>query len=577
MPRLSLWKSVLVSTTLGLVGACSSNKETFDSTPSGFEQDAAVEADSECAGVVCSRDLHSVQNSCGDVIQRCSETSACANGNCVSACDGAAASQGSIGCDFWAVPPDTIPGGDSSCYTAFVANTWTLPVKVTAEYGSSALDISKSVYKAVKAADGSLSYELLEDGIPPGEVGIVFLSEGPPQASSNSWIACPAGVNVAFHGKPVAEHRTSLYEAFHLKTDLPVSAYSMFPYGGAQSYLPTATLLYPTPSWDTNYVLVDGWSSEWSFVQIVAQEDNTEVRIRPVIDIPDTTTIAGTPKGFVGTWKLDRGQVLEFNLRESLGGSPVETTHPVALFGGTPCPDIPEPLGACDTLHQQIPAVRQWASRYSAVPYESRRRVTLPAPPETVNWRIAGARDGTVLRYDPAPPSGAPTKIGAGQIVSFTSDAPFTVQSQGSDYPFYLAVYMSGAQLYASDGDPDFVNVIPDEQFLDHYVFFVDYTYEDSNLTLVRRKDHAGFHDVNLDCLGTVTGWQPLGDGSTEYAWVDLTRDEQPVGNCSWGRHEATSDGPFGLYVWGQDFCASYGYPAGAGSRPTTTYTVPVR
>ncbi len=29
------------------------------------------------------------------------------------------------------------PGGDSSCYTAFVANTWTLPVRVTAESGCS--------------------------------------------------------------------------------------------------------------------------------------------------------------------------------------------------------------------------------------------------------------------------------------------------------------------------------------------------------------------------------------------------------------------------------------------------------
>jgi len=136
---------------------------------------------------------------------------------------------------------------------------------------------------------------------------------------------------------------------------------------------------------------------------------------------------------------------------------------------------------------------------------------------------------------------------------------------------------MTGGEKYSTDGDPDFVTVVPDDQFLDDYVFFVDHTYKTSTLTFVRKKDKSGFHDVKLDCAGTVSGWKPLGgDGTIEYAWVDINRDGKPSGACSAGRHEASSEGSFGLYVWGIDYTVSYGFPAGAGSRPTSPFTVEV-
>jgi hypothetical protein len=155
------------------------------------------------------------------------------------------------------------------------------------------------------------------------------------------------------------------------------------------------------------------------------------------------------------------------------------------------------------------------------------------------------------------------------------------VKSQDLEHPFFLAVHMSGASKYQTLGDPDFVNIVPDEQFLDHYVFFLDHTYADSNLTVVRRKGVNGFQDVTIDCVGVVTGWQPLGsDGTTEYAWLDMTTGHVPIttplGTCGYGRHEAESKGPFALYVWGVDSYASYGFPAGAGSRPTSPYSIVV-
>jgi hypothetical protein len=49
------------------------------------------------------------------------------------------------------------------------------------------------------------------------------------------------------------------------------------------------------------------------------------------------------------------------------------------------------------------------------------------------------------------------------------------------------------------------------------------------------------------------------------------------VGTCGYGRHEAKSDGPFSLTVWGTDKNASYGYAGGTGLRPLTKIEIPVR
>ena len=575
--------------------ACSSRDGGFAGPgPALVSQDGggaeAATAPPECAGQKCSRDLHEVVDGCTEhVVKECGAGLGCSKGECIPACDSAAAAQGSIGCSFWTAAPDVLRDSESSCFAAFIANTWDQPATVMAEFGSEPLDISQSLYRAVSKPGGLIGYERIDGGIPPGEVGIVFLSQGDETPDTIHHVSCPPEVKPAYHGIVTAEHATSLYKAFHLTTDVPVSAYSIFPYGGAKSYIPSATLLTPSTSWEKQYMLVDGWRYQhrvglgFPFVQIVAPED-TEIRLRANANVIDGIGVSGGPKGSVVKWSLKRGQVLELTQLESLTGSTLEADVPVALFGGNQCVNLPDDEFACDSLHQQIPPVRQWSSTYAAVPYPSRRKAIAGAPnaPEEVIWQIASANDGTVLTYDPAPPTGAPLTLGAGQRAFFTTDQLFSVRSQDTSHPIYLAVYMTGASRYSSLGDPDYVNIIPNDQFLDHYVFFVDYTYANSSLTLVRRKDVNGFHDVTLDCVGTVTGWKPLAtDGTTEYAWIDLTYGGQDVktasGACSYGRHEASSDGPFILYVWGMDETASYGFPAGAGSRPTSPYEVHVQ
>lgn len=58
-------------------------------------------------------------------------------------------------------------------------------------------------------------------------------------------------------------------------------------------------------------------------------------------------------------------------------------------------------------------------------------------------------------------------------------------------------------------------------------------------------------------------------------AHVDLARGGAPVAQCAGSRHEAKSEGPFGVTVWGTDAFASYGYPAVGSVESINDVTVP--
>ena len=153
------------------------------------------------------------------------------------------------------------------------------------------------------------------------------------------------------------------------------------------------------------------------------------------------------------------------------------------------------------------------------------------------------------------------------------------MKSQDSKHPFHVNVYMTGSTYGGGNGgapttgDPDFVNVPPADQYLDRYVFLTDFTFPETTLTVVRRKTATGFVPVELECAGPIDGWQPLGSsGEYEFAWVKLTSGFLPQkfakGECSYGRQEAHSTGPFAVTVWGTGEDASYGYVGGTGLRP---------
>lgn len=486
-------------------------------------------------------------------------------------CATAAGLHANAGCSFY--PLALTPAVDGACFAAVVVNPGAHPARITLDRGGTSLALRNAV-RQPRGSGQSITYQALaEDGvIPPGEVALVFLS----QSSTQVFARCPSlaipaitGVTHLDLGLDSDQPLSGLGQAFHLASDRPVVAYAIFPYGGGTSAFPWATLLLPQESWGTGYVAAHpiqngGMQPTPRSVGIVAAQDDTQVKIRPTVDLPASADVPALPKDVVTTITLKAGQYLELaHPTAELTGSLISSDKPIGVYGGTPCFYTPADSLACDGAQQQIPPASALGHEYVAVRYKSRSATQ----EETVPWRLVGVVDGTTLSYEPAAPPGAPTTLARGQFAELSTNAPFVVHSQDADHPFYMAGYMTAGSLFDGAGDPEFVNVQPTSQYLPSYVFFTDPTYPETSLVVVRQPGKDGkFADVKLGCSATpIGGWKPI--GAYQYTRVDLvTGNWQPViPGCDNGRQQMDSAAPFAVTVWGWGTLATgQGTPAGS-------------
>jgi hypothetical protein len=556
---------------------------------------------------------------CGAPVVQCSSLEQCeereGGAACVNPCVDSLGNDTSNGCEFYAVEMDTTPTAVGVCYAVFVVNQWKTgePAKIEVSHGATVLPIAQ--FARVPAGTGTgITYGPFDPavGLATNQIAILFLSRDPgakndPDHADPRFLAdCPPGVTPAI-AADASLHGTGTGTAFHIKTNVPVVAYQMLPYGGGRARVTGSTLLVPTSAWDVNYIVADAYQAPTSFTElragpttvIVASQDATHVTLKPTAPIFAGPGVSGANPGTSVTYTLDAGQYVQFTQRAELTGTAVQSDRPVAVIGGSTLMDIPLSNIRADSAEQMLPPVRALGSEYVAARYRSRSPVE-----ESVPWRIVGVVDETQLTFDPAPPPGAPSAISAQQLAEFDSPGPFVVRSQDAQHPFYLASYMTGGEPFDNGtGEPEFVNVIPPAQFLPRYTFFTDPTYPETNLVVVRARDPetGQMPDVTLDCAGTLTGWTAVGSAGTyEMTRVDLsTGNFQGVGGCNNGVHLIASSSPtgsFGVTVWGwgnditfpTDTTAdeenpqftrwvSYGYPAGANFKPLNTAVIPAR
>ncbi|MBX3199523.1 MAG: IgGFc-binding protein [Labilithrix sp.] len=583
--------SVVTLAAAAAIGACSEGRDSFRTPDQDFS--AEPTPDAETCGLQCSRDGRRVLDSCtGAIAEECPDELACGGATCQEPCAAAAADQRSDGCDFYFQAPPLHKQQSDSCYAAFVVNTAALPVELVLERDGEELDISGATYSTVL---GEATLVPHPGPVAPGESVIVFASDRdpvlPPAAHATP---CPPGVKAAHYWSSQSIRHTSIGKSFRLKTTRPVALSTIYPFGGADSYLPSATLIHPVVSWSKENVLINGWEVVLSgdpLAQIVAAEDDTKVTIHPRKDLVGTPLIPGSPAGVPVTYTLHRGEFLQITQKDELTGSFVVSDKPTSIFGGHQCANIPSHSPACDTMSQQIPSFEHWGSEYASAGYRPR----IPGDEqEPMPYRIVAARDGTRFEYEPTIPPGAPTELQAGESAFFpvTVGTGIVVRSQGAEHPFYLAAYMTGCggdyfgspRYPGSMGDPEFVNVAPTGQYLDAYSFYADPTYDETSLVIVRQKSDGRFHDVWLDCAGNLEAFRPLGSrGEFEYTRVDLGRgggagDTFGDRTCTKGLHRMRSEGPFTATVWGWDRAASYASPGGVAHRKLVdTPLVPLR
>ncbi len=563
---------------------------------------------------------------CGVRVFQCSSLEECKEGKCVNPCVDTLGEDTSNGCEFYANEVDVTNATDQSakgaCFAVFIVNQWKTgePAKIQVDRGGTILPIAQ--FARIPAGTGtSITYTPYDDstGLAKDQIAILFLSRDPNAVNNGSTspgalAGCPAGVTPAILADSGITG-TGVGSAFHIKTNVPVVGYQIYPYGGGRARVTSATLLLPTNVWGTNYVAANAYARSTALgtdsdsagtLAIIAQADNTHVTINPVADIVPGGSLAGTTAGTPVTYTIDKGEYLQFTQNVELTGSAVQSDNPVAIVGGNTLMDVPVTQGMrADAAQQMLPPVEALGNEYVGVRYRSRVTNYHYSGPseESVPWRIVGVVDGTTLTFDP-PVAGAPSSVNARQLIEFNAPGPFVVTSQDSNHPFYFAQYMTGGfpfgpvegtppdDIGGGEGDPEFVNVITPSQYLSRYTFFTDPTYPETNLVVTRVKDASlGFPNVSLDCAGTLSGWTNIGSsGKYQFTRVDLSRDNfVGVGGCNNGVHTivANFDGNpasptpfFGVTVWGwgsgrtysgtdeanpaSTRWVSYGYPAGA-------------
>jgi hypothetical protein len=304
--------------------------------------------------------------------------------------------------------------------------------------------------------------------------------------------------------------------AYRITSDLPVIAYQFNPLDGSSSYLSDASLLLPASAYD-NYYIVPAWpygpaddandSGHPAHIQIAASQP-TEVTVTTPITTQAGTDVPPLSPRAPQMFHLDEGDFLQLtvqNFGESLSGTYIQSTSPVAVWSSNDCANVPATGSACccEHLEEQIFGLQTWGTSY----------VASQGP-----MRSGGANGGDFL---------------------VEASAPILVNQ------YSVGAFYAGS---GDVGDPDMVQAIPVEQYLDSYVILVPGTWVNDYLVLVRETGSPVFIDGNAPSAT----WQAVAGGK-EVARV-LVPD---------GVHVLTGAAPFGVTVVGYDSYDSYAYPGG--------------
>jgi len=469
-------------------------------------------------------------------------------------CAQAAQAKTYIGCDFW---PTVVANNVWSIFdfAVVVANAGDQPADVVVERNGQ------------QVATGS---------VPPNGLEKFYLP----------WVPELKGPDADAVGSatPLAQSVRSPGGAYHLTSSVPVTVYQFnaLEYKGAGgppgknwsscpgnssgigcfSFSNDASLLLPTTALTGNYRVTGqkGWVTVGlemgPYIAITGTQDNTEVSL--------LTGLSATIRAGGGIQQTGPGQVLKLTVGKGevveligaaagdLSGTLVQATAPIQVIHGIPCIQAPIGVQACDHIEESVFPAETLGKRYFVVP------PTGPlgnAPGHIV--RIYGNVDGTTLQYPSGAPAGAPTTIGAGQVVDLgVVSQPFEVSSP--DHEFAVGMFQLGAEVVdpnspiaSQKGDPAQSLATAVEQFRTKYVFLAPDDYDVSYVDIVM-PDGA---NVVLD--GSAASGSPASLGSG----YSILRAKLSAGAN--GAHLLTSDKPVGIQVVGYGSYTSYQYPGG--------------
>jgi gliding motility-associated-like protein len=332
-----------------------------------------------------------------------------------------------------------------------------------------------------------------------------------------------------------------------------------------------ATLCLPTTVLGRDYYCLnyDQLSNEpndsYSYFNVVATEDNTQVEIKPT-----ALTKAGRAANTSFTVTLNKGQAYQVLSKSDLTGSTIKSISSgvggckrIAVFCGSGKISIgcnAPATGSSDNLYQQMYPTSAWGRQYVTVPTTNQ---TSTANFQTNFYRIFRPDPTTIVRLN-----GniiAPGSFTNGLYHQYSSNLPGYIES---DKPIIVAQYFTTAGNGANCGntgigDPDMVYLNPLEQTINRVTLNSMQPSSNTALTthfinVVTKNIPGAINSFRLDGVSQASKFVPL-TANPAYAYARL--------NVSALGHNLTCDSGFIATAYGFGSAESYAYSAGSNVR----------
>lgn len=356
-------------------------------------------------------------------------------------------------------------------------------------------------------------------------------------------------------------------KAIRVTAEKPVVVYSYITRSaasGATLCLPTAVLGREYIS--MNYQQISNEANSYSYVTIVAVEDNTVVEITP-----SARTKGGWNANTTYTVNLNKGQIYQVlgavngNTGEDLTGTTVRSIASatggckrIAVFSGSGKISIgcPSP-GSSDNLYQQLYPIATWGKKYLAIPSYSR--------PNAI-YRVAKSNPAAnVYLNGVLIPS---TSFVNNIYYEFSNTVPNRIES---DQPICVAQYFTTQGCYGNGSpfDPDMIILNPVEQNIDRV------TLVSSNLVAANNRQHhlhvimknggTALSSFKLDGVNVPTSQWTVHPADPAYSYAYFS-------NVAQGYHTLSSDTGFNALAYGYADAETYGYSAGSNIKDLYQY-----
>ena len=367
----------------------------------------------------------------------------------------------------------------------------------------------------------------------------------------------------------------------HIKSDVPIVAYAHI-YGSVSS---GATMLLPVNSWGYSYTSINSkqiraGSGAYSWVYVIAKENNTVVRITP-----SEKTYLDKPKGVPFDVTLQKGHIYQVigdadgnGTGPQLTGTTIKSIagpdgicHPVAVFAGSsrtmgeddPCGSG----GGRDNDMQQMFPEQTWGKRYLTAPFAlasgtSAANVTLkPTQFQTSVYKVIIKDVNTEVKVNGK--ILAKSTLINNRYYQFSSTTADLIEA---DKPVMVAQFMpsnsSGCAPSGNLGDPEIVILSPVEQAIKRVGYFRN-TKEAIFANFVNIViPTEGLKSLKID--GSLTAYKSSG----YYAYAHPNLPGYSVVVKGWPAAQAQcileSDSSFNSVTYGLGGAESYAYSGGA-------------